>query len=136
MNAPHAFTLIPSAIQILLCFTIQQEIQRIHDLNPVDVGIQRLIHRNDDFLVVVLYRHQRRQFPFPCFRITHGFGHLDISFGAVAGCDKIDLLIVQFPNRHIVSTPEQFQIYDILQQMAGVTAPVTQQVIAKASVRR
>ena len=33
----------------LLCFTIQQEIQRIHDLNPVDVGIQRLIHRNDDF---------------------------------------------------------------------------------------
>ena len=87
----------------------------IHNLNPVDIGVQRLIHRDDDLFVVVLYSYQRCEFPLSRFRRGHGLCHLDILFGAIAGCNKVNLFIVQFSYCHFVPASKQLQVYDILQ---------------------
>ena len=83
------------------------------------------VHGNHDLLVIVLHSLQRRKLPCAGFGGVHVVGDLDISFLVHLRCDEVNLLFTDLADSHLITTPQQFKINDVFQNVSHIAAPVS-----------
>ena len=91
-------------------FVVQQVIDRVHDSDSVFRPRAAVVQRDDKFFMMIPNPAERRQLALSRFRGVHRLGDLNIYFPVRLDRDKVDLLMIDFPDRHVVTASQQFKI--------------------------
>ena len=103
-----------------IILAIQKVVDSLHNLDPILCLCHIAVQRNHDLLIAVPNLTKRGKFPLPHLWGVHRFRDLDI-FLLIRPCrDKVNLLVVNLADSHIIMAAQQLEVDDVFKNVAGI----------------